>query len=531
MRLLVLALFAVATPMLSVATPTLRAVERPNVLLVMADDLGFSDLGCYGGEIETPVLDALAAKGVRFTQFYNTARCWPTRAALLTGYYAQQVRRDAVPGVPSGGGNRGTRPDWAPLLPAILQPAGYRTYHSGKWHIDSVPLKTGFDRSYTLWRQGNFFRPKRHEIDGRELPRPTTEDHYYGTVAVADYAVEFLKNHQNNHSREPFFAYVAFTAPHFPLHALPEDIAKYDGRYDVGWEEIRAKRYARQKELGFPQFVLSDVERDQGPPYDFPEAFEKLGPSEVKYPLKWSELTVEQQAFQSKKMSIHAAMVDRMDCELGRIVDQLKKMNAFDNTLIMFLSDNGASAEIMVRDDGHDPSLPLGSDLTYPCLGPGWSTACNTPFRKHKTWVHEGGCATPFIACWPDAIKGAGDFRKVPAHVIDVVPTVLQIAEVEAPKLNGPDRPGHSLATTLSSGNDVDRGNLWWMHDGHKAIRQGDWKAVATKDGSWELYDLSKDRNETNDLAQAKPDVLAPLVQSWEERWSEIQDNATSQSE
>ena len=218
----------------------------------MADDLGFSDLGCYGGEIETPVLDSLAAQGVRFTQFYNTARCWPTRAALLTGYYAQQVRRDAVPGVKSGGGNRGIRPDWAPLLPAMLKPAGYRTYHSGKWHIDSEPLETGFNRSYTLWRQGNFFRPKRHEIDGRELPRPTAEDNYYGTIAIADYAVDFLKDHKTNHSDEPFFAYVAFTAPHFPLHALPEDIKKYAGRYDIGWERIRTERYARQADLGFP---------------------------------------------------------------------------------------------------------------------------------------------------------------------------------------------------------------------------------------------------------------------------------------
>lgn len=503
-----------------------QAADRPNVLLVMADDLGFSDLGCYGGEIETPVLDALAAGGSRFTQFYNTARCWPTRAALLTGYYAQQVRRDDVPGVPSGGGNRGVRPDWAPLLPAILGPAGYRTYHSGKWHIDSTPLKTGFDRSYTLWRQGNFFRPSRHELDGTNLPQPTTEDNYYGTIAIADHAVDFLKNHQQDHGLQPFFAYVAFTAPHFPLHALPEDIAKYTGRYDVGWENIRQARYRKQAELGFPQAALSQVETEQGPPYDFPDAFEILGPGEVKYPVAWDSLTAEQKKFQSAKMAIHAAMIDRMDRELGRIVDQIKAMGQFDNTLVLFLSDNGASAEIMVRDDGHDPSLPLGGDLTYPCLGPGWSTACNTPFRKHKTWVHEGGCATPLIVSWPAGITDGGSFRSAPSHVIDIVPTILALANTELPEHSGPASPGHDLTKVLTANTQPEQRSIWWMHDGHRAFRDGDWKAVSTKDGNWELYNLAADRNETNNLAATDPDRLASLTEKWQSQWEQIQSDA-----
>lgn len=509
-----------------VVTTQVNADDRPNVLVVMADDLGFSDLGCYGGEIETPVLDSLAANGLRYTHFYNTARCWPTRASLLTGYYAQQVRRDSVPGLPSGGGNRGKRPDWAPLVPAVLRDAGYRTYHSGKWHIDSTPLKTGFDRSYTLWRQGNFFRPKKHELDGRELPRPTTEDNYYGTVAIADHTVEMLQDHAAKHVNEPFFAYVAFTAPHFPLHALPEDIAKYNGRYDIGWEVIRQRRYKQQQELGLLDVSLSEVERDLGPPYDFPDSIKQLGPGETTRPQLWDSLTDEQKTFQADKMEIHAAMIDRMDRELGRIVDQIDAMGQRDNTIILFLSDNGASAEIMVRDDGHDPALPPGSDLTYLCLGPGWSTACNTPFRRHKTWVHEGGCCTPLVVSWPERINDRGAVRTSPGHAIDVVPTLLDLASVEPPTLGGPARPGRSLATTFSEDTSVTRDALWWMHDGHRAYRVGDWKIVSNKNEPWELYNLARDRTEQRDLADKQPGRLDDLVAGWERQWGEIQATA-----
>jgi arylsulfatase A-like enzyme len=252
---------------------------RPNVLLIMADDLGFSDLGCYGGEIATPNLDSIAAGGLRFSQFYNTARCWPTRAALMTGFYAQQVRRDILPG--NLGGGRGTRPDWAVLLPKLLKPAGYRSYHTGKWHIDGMPIAEGFDHSYYLGDQGRFFNPTRHWKDDVKLPPVEKGTDYYATTALADHAIEVLSEHEQQHSDEPFFHYLAFSAPHFPLHALPEDIAVYEDTYTAGWDVIRAKRWQRMKQMGLLDATAvsqpSRVERDLGPPYHFPDALEILG--------------------------------------------------------------------------------------------------------------------------------------------------------------------------------------------------------------------------------------------------------------
>ena len=272
-------LLGVATLCLS----SLRAEERPNVLLILADDLGFSDLGCYGGEIETPNLDALAANGLRFTQFYNTARCWPTRAALLTGYYAQQVRRDTLPGL-----KRGNRPDWAQLVPVNLKASGYRAYHSGKWHLDGKPLQNGFDRSYLLADQGRFFSPKVHHEDDLRLAEVEPGSGYYATVAIADHAIRCLKEHAEQHEDQPFFHYLAFTAPHFPLHALPEDIARYRERYRKGWRSVRADRW---KEMRRQRIVnggeLSAVERNLGPPYRFHDEVKQLGPGEVILPLPW----------------------------------------------------------------------------------------------------------------------------------------------------------------------------------------------------------------------------------------------------
>ncbi|MEM7601855.1 MAG: sulfatase-like hydrolase/transferase, partial [Verrucomicrobiota bacterium] len=397
---------------------SISASEKPNILLILSDDLGFSDLGCYGGEIETPHLDAIAENGLRFTQFYNTARCWPTRGALLTGFYAQQIRRDSVPGIPSGGGNRGVRPDWAVLLPVLLEPEGYRSYHTGKWHIDGLPLENGFHHSYYLKDQGRFFNPTVHWKDDVKLPAVERGTGYYGTIALADHVIEVLQDHERNHQDAPFFHYLAFAAPHFPLHALPEDIAHYADAYDVGWDAIRRKRWQKMEQLGLldAESVAqpSRVERDLGPPYHFPDALEILGDGEINKPMLWNSLTDTQKEFQSTKMAIHAAMIHRMDLEIGRVFDQIKSMGQWDNTIIIFLSDNGASAEIMVRDDGHDPSLPMGAADTYLCLGPGWSTACNTPFRRHKTWTHEGGIATPMVVSWPNGIKSRGEIRRTP---------------------------------------------------------------------------------------------------------------------
>jgi arylsulfatase len=504
---------------------------KPNVLLILADDMGFSDAGCYGGEIATPNLDQLATGGLRFAQFYNTARCWPTRGAILTGYYAQQVRRDTVPGVKSGGG--GSRPAWAPLLPERLRPLGYRSYHSGKWHIDGARLKGGFDRSYSMEDHDRFFAPKRHLEDDRKLPAVEPGSDYYVTTAIADHAIQCLQEHAREHAQRPFFHYLCFTAPHFPLHAPAADIARYADRYDVGWDAIRRERWQRLKDLEVVNHPLPALERELGPPYHFPDALDQLGPDEVNRPLPWIELTAAQKEFQADKMAVHAAMVDRMDRDIGRVLDQLRGMGAFENTLILFLSDNGASAEIMVRGDGHDPQAPPGSAASYLCLGPGWSSAANTPHRRHKTWVHEGGIATPLIIHWPNGIVAHGEWRRTPAHVIDIAPTILELAGGTwrdrwqgAPS---PASPGRSLVPILKSDEPSARRSLWWLHEGNRAIRVGDWKLVAAgEEGPWELYNLSEDRGEANDLARLHPARARELRSLWQRQWEEIQELAKS---
>ncbi|TVS14785.1 MAG: DUF1080 domain-containing protein [Planctomycetaceae bacterium] len=500
-----------------------------NVMLILADDMGFSDLGCYGGEIATPNLDHLAAEGLRFTQFYNTARCWPTRAVLLTGFYAQQVRRDALPGVSPAGG-RGVRPDWAPLLPEILRPLGFRSYHSGKWHIDGQPLENGFDRAYTLYDQDRFFSPQRHTEDDQPLPPVDQDSGYYATEAIVDHAIRCLEEHAEQYADQPFFHYVSFTAPHFPLHAPQEDIDRYRDTYHVGWDEIQARRGQRLKEMGIVRHDPPAMEPEVGPPYEFAKGLERLGPGEVFRPIAWRELTEQQRLFQAEKMAIHAAMVDRMDREIGRLIQQLKRMEAFENTLILFASDNGASAEIMVRGDGHDPDAAPGSAPTYLCLGPGWSSASNTPLRRHKTWVHEGGPATPLVVHWPAGIAARGELRHDPTHMIDFVPTVLELAGSKHPKTWNdqpvPTPPGRSLVPALAEDGAVQHDYLWWLHNGHRALRIGDWKLVADRDDSWELYDLAVDRGETNDLAAEHPERVAEMVAFWQARADEFRELA-----
>jgi arylsulfatase len=509
---------------LAAAALACAAPSRPNVVMILADDLGYSDLGCYGGEIATPNLDGLAKNGLRFTQFYNTARCWPSRSSLLSGYYAQQIHRDALPGL--GGGGQGVRQEWARLLPDFLKPAGYRSYHSGKWHIDGPVLAGGFDRSLDMKNQGNFFTSKGNSIDDVPVKVPADEKGYYATVATADHAIDCLKDHATNHAEKPFFHYVAFIAPHFPLHALPEDIAKYRDRYLSGWDRMRADRHARMKEAGITNTALSAVEREVGPPYAFPDAIAKFGSDEVNRPLAWDSLNEEQRRFQATKMAIHAAMVDRMDREIGRIIAQLKAMGAFENTLILFASDNGASAEMMVRDGGHDPKAEMGSAATYLCLGPGFSNVCNTPHRRHKTWVHEGGISTPLVAHWPAGIGAKGELRRTPAHVIDFVPTVLELAGVQKPaEWKGqpiPPAPGRSLAPAFAKDVTVERPGLWWLHEENKAIRVGDYKLVAAKGDAWALYDLSVDRAEQNDLSAKMPEKAKELADLWQKQTDEF---------
>ena len=496
--------------------------DQPNVVIILADDAGFSDFGCYGGEIHTPNLDALAADGLQYTQFYNTARCWPTRASLLTGYYAQAVRRDLIPGF--GGGAQGRRPEWARLLPDYLKPHGYRSYHSGKWHVDGKVLAGGFDRSYNTQNQGNFFSDAGSLLDDQRIVVDADESDFYATTATANHAIKCLQDHAVKHVDQPFFQYIAFIAPHFPLHAWPEDIARYRDRYLAGWDGLREQRFARQRELGLHQTMLSALEPNVGPPYPYPDAIEKFGPGEINRPLPWDSLNDEQRRFQATKMAIHAAMVDRMDREIGRVIEQLKLMGQFENTLILFASDNGASAEMMVRDGGHDPTAAPGSAATYLCLGPGFSSAANTPFRRHKTWVHEGGISSPLIVHWPTGIQTPGQLRHAACHMIDVVPTILAAAGIEQPSDWGgrplPPLPGRNLVPTFAADVAIERDCLWWLHEGHRAIRVGDWKLVAAKNEPWELYDLRTDRAESNNLAQQNPERVQTMTAQWERELS-----------
>jgi arylsulfatase len=491
------------TAMAGHAVAAAPVATRPNVLVILADDLGYSDLGCYGGEIETPNLDRLAAAGLRFTQFYNTARCWPSRAAILTGYYAQQVRRDAIP--PLGGGAQGKRPVWAPLLPRFLKPLGYRSYHSGKWHVDGMPVAEGFDRSYLLQDQDRFFSPRVHFEDDQKLAPVSPESGYYATVAIADHAVKCLKDHARDHAQAPFFHYLCFTCPHFPLHALAEDVARYRDRFAAGWDELRVGRLARMKKLGLLDCALSP--RTPGVP-------------------AWDALSsTEKQEWQAR-MAVHAAMVDRMDREIGRVLDQLRAMKVLDNTVVFFFSDNGASAERVLRGDGDDPSAPAGSRRTFKCLEPGWANLANAPLRRSKIFVHEGGISTPLIVHWPAGIRAVGQLRHNPGHVIDLVPTILELVGGSKPTVwNGepiPPAPGRSLVPALAGDGAVARDYLWWFHSGNRAIRVGDWKLVSEKDRPWELYNLAADRGESNDLSAKEPGKASQLERAWSERLEEF---------
>ena len=514
----------------ALAVYAVAADKRPNVLLILADDMGFSDAGCYGGDIATPQLDALAKGGVRFTQFYNTARCWPSRAAILTGYYAQQVRRDGMPGLQ--GGARGVRPAWARLLPEMLQPAGYRAYHSGKWHVDGKPLQNGFDHSYSLEDHDRNFAPRRHTEDDEPLPPVATNANYFTSTAMAEHAIKCLKEHAEKFSDRPFFHFLAFTSPHFPLQAPAADIARYRDKFVKGWDVVRNERFERQTAMGLVSGPLSATEPEVGPPYHFAETLAKLGPGEVNRPLPWCDLNDVQKDFQAAKMAIHAAMIDRMDQEIGRVLAQIKAMGAFEDTLVLFLSDNGASAEIMVRGDGHDPQAAPGSAATFLCLGPGWSSAANTPLRRHKTWVHEGGISSPLIAHWPKGITARGELRHTPAHLIDLVPTILEITGAKPlPAPAGqpaPPAPGRSLTPAFAKDVVVPHETLWWSHEGNRALRVGDWKLVASgANSAWELYNLKTDRAETRDLATAEPAKVRELGELWERQAAEIRAVAT----
>ena len=497
---------------------------KPNILIILADDLGYSDLGCYGGGIATPNLDRLARKGLRFTQFYNTARCWPTRSALMTGYYPQQIRMDPP---------KGLVPPWARALPQWLKPLGYRSYHSGKWHVPGLPKTCadgGFDHSYRLEDHDRNFNPRNILEDDRKLPPVATNTGYYTATAFADHAIRCLQEHSEKHRGQPFFSYLAFTTPHFPLHAPPADIARYRNRYLAGWESIREARHRRLCKLGLANGPLPAFEPRIRAPSGGPNVEKAVGPGEVAYALPWESLTPEQQRFQATKMAIHAAMVDRLDREVGRVLAQVKKMGALDNTLVLFLADNGASAEILVRGDGHDPLAPAGSAGSYLCLGPGWSTVSNAPFRRHKIWVHEGGISTPLIVHWPAGIAARGQWRHDLGHVIDLVPTLLELAGDQPidPTKDAPPFPGRSLVPSFARDGAVQRDALFWHHQGNRALRIGDWKIVSARDdqNAWSLYDMATDRGESIDLAAEQPDRVRAMETQWQELEAEFRRQA-----
>jgi arylsulfatase len=385
-------------------------------------------------------------------------------------------------------------------LPEFLRPLGYRTYHSGKWHIDGQPLECGFDRSYVLNDHDRYFNPRNHTEDDRPLPPVDPARPHYVTTGIADHAIRCLADHAAKHGASPFFHYLCFTAPHFPLHALAEDIDRYRGRFREGYDVLRERRWRRLKELDIVDCELSP--RTAG-----------LKP--------WTELTPAEREHFETRMAIHSAMVDRMDREIGRVIDQLKKMQAFDNTAIFFLSDNGASAESLVRGDGNDPSAPPGSAKTFLCLETAGANLANTPLRLSKMFVHEGGISTPLIVHWPKGIAARGQLRRTPGHVIDLPPTVLALAGGTWPNEwkgeSVPPIPGQCLVPALAQDATIERSALWWLHQGNRAIRVGDWKLVAVNDAPWELYDLKADRAESANLAASQPAKVRELATRWED--------------
>ncbi len=504
--------------------------EKPNIVVIMADDLGYSDLGCYGGEIETPVLDGLAANGLRFTQFYNCGRCWPTRGSILSGYYPQQINLD---------GKRADFPKWGHLIPHHLKQAGYRSYHTGKWHVmnvDSIISEGGFDKSYHLNSYDNHFSAKEHFLNEEKLPEIDDDPYFYSTEVITNYGIRFLKEHQEESPDSAFFLYVAYITPHFPLQAPQEEIDKYRKRYLNGWNELRDERYKRQQELGLQLGENSPFEYFVTAPWSWPEKWLKDSiPGELRTAKPWEQLDSTEKDLHATKMAIHAAMVSRIDEEIGRIVRQLEVMGEKDNTLILFLSDNGASAEQIIRGQGHDHSQPMGCEGTYLCLGPGFSTASNTPFRRHKFWTHEGGIATPMIAHWPDSIKDAGALRYSMGHVVDFLPTFLDLAGVdpimEKDSIKAPPLPGRSLIPSFLSDDQPER-ELYFSHGGNHALRDGKWKAVISTDidGRWQLYDMEEDRTELNNLADKFyrfgddewKQSMANRLEEMKTRWEEL---------
>ncbi|MCY4205728.1 MAG: arylsulfatase [Bacteroidetes bacterium] len=477
--------------------------ERPNILIILADDLGYSDIGAYGGEIHTPVLDSLAENGVRFRQFYNAGRCCPTRASLLTGRYPHGVGMGAMVSPVDKeltiGPYQGYLSESAVTLAEMLQDAGYSTYMSGKWHVGERPIHwprmRGFERYFGLISGASSYyeiienQPRLRQMALDDDPWSPPDSGFYMTDAFTDYAVDFLQSHTSN---KPFLLYLSYTAPHWPLHALPEDIAKYAHRYDRGWDTLRHERFTRMLELG----VIGSAH--------------SLSP-------QTSGLSSWQQAIDkgewALRMSVYAAMVDRMDQGIGRVVDQLRSMNSLSNTIIFFLSDNGASAESVDGRQLHRLNTHVGEPGSYLAYEEPWANASNTPFRLYKQWMHEGGIATPLIIHWPARIRRSGRIIDTPAHVIDLMATIADVAQASLPHTDG-----KSLLSLLDSpGYSAPDRTFYWEHMGNRAIRQGDWKLLWDRERSeWKLYNLALDATELYDLSGEEPQIAVHLQHRWE---------------
>jgi arylsulfatase len=462
---------------------------RPNIVIIVCDDMGFSDIGCYGGEIDTPNLDRLAANGLRFTDFHNNAKCSETRASIMTGLWHQQSKNLKRPGHVT--------------MAEVLRSAGYTTLMSGKWHLDSTPPERGFDRYFGFLSGAiNFFTGADWQT-GKNLMRLDQKAYqvpqgFYSTDAFTDYAIEFLEEARNQD--QPYFLYLAHNAPHFPLHALPQDIAKYKGKYHVGWDVIRSRRHQRMKELGLIDETWRLSQRD--PKVE-----------------SWDQLSAQQIEFLEPMMTVYAAMVDRLDQNIGRLVDNLKEHDELDNTLIVFFSDNGACPYQRMKTPGVAPG-PAESDIAYDAR---WANMCNTPLRLYKQYAHEGGTATPMIAHWPAVIKDRGQLRKFPSHLVDLMPTVVELSGASYPKAvaGQPILPMEGVSLTPAfAGQETRPKPLFWEFSGNHAVRDGDWKLVAERSKDWELYNLAKDRSETTNLVDDHPDRVARLAAAYD-RWAD----------
>ena len=497
---------------------------RPNIIIVMADDMGFSDIEPYGGEIHTPALNSLATNGLRFTQFYNGARCCPTRATLLTGLYAHQTGiGHMVAATPRGPGYLGDLNNQCVTIAQVLGNVGYRNYIVGKWHVSrslsnseihNWPIQRGFDKFYgTITGAGSYYDPATLTYNNEPITAP---DDYYYTDAISDSASAFIKQHMTQYS-SPFFMYVSYTAPHWPLHALKQDIEKNEGLFDSGWDSLRQERLRKMIDLDIVKKDQILSMRDQNiVPWD----------------------SVNNKSLELKKMEVYAAQITSMDKGIGRIVKTLAKMKILDNTLFIFLADNGGCAEefsqstawvrrygpILTKEKkeiiyGNDNDMIPGPADTYQSYGRNWANLSNTPFRYYKHYVHEGGISTPFIIHWPKKIKNPGSLYSQPTHIIDIMPTVIEAANATYPsehkKIKLTSIEGVSLIKSFNQADLKDR-PLYWEHENNRAIRRGKWKLVTTWDGSWELYDINLDRAEENNLVLEYPDIAQQLAMDWE---------------